>query len=273
MNAAITAEPYWAASPAVTEARVIRSEWTKFHSLRSTRVMLAVYVVLTVGLAGMITALVSAHWGKLSHQEKATFDAALTPLQGIHLSQLAVGVLGVLLISGEYSTGMIRASLTVVPTRYPVLRAKLAVFAAAIGVLSLVASFGAFFLGQYILSGRHLDVTIASTHALRTVIFAAIYLLMVGIIGMALGALMRNTAGAISTLVGLFFVLPVLFNFLPQSWSHHVAPYLPAQAGFAFLGATDGYSIDSPALAFAVLCGWTAAVLIPAFVRLARTDA
>jgi ABC-type transport system involved in multi-copper enzyme maturation permease subunit len=205
--------------------------------------------------------------------EKLRFDPAIAPLQGVHLAQLAVGVLGVLLITGEYATGMIRSSLTVVPTRLPVLRAKLAVFTAVVGVTALVSCFVAFFVGEQILAGQRRNTTMASTHSLHTIFGAAIYMLLVGVIGLGLGALLRNTAAAISTLAGLFFVVPIIFNFLPSSWSDHIAPYLPAQAGEAFWNKADGASIHSPGLALLVLVGWTVAILIPAFVRLARSDA
>jgi ABC-2 type transport system permease protein len=273
MSTATIEGPVVLATPKVTARGVIRSEWTKFHSLRSTKVVLAVFVLLTLGLSALITGLLSAHWASVDRAEKARFDPALTPLQGIHLSLLAVGVLGVLLISGEYATGMIRSSLTVVPARLPVLRAKLMVFAAAAGVASLASCFGAFFLGQAILSGDDLETTIGNTHALETVLAAATYVVIVGVMGMALGALLRNTAAAISTLAGLFFVVPILFQFLPESWSSTLGPYLPAQAGEAFWGKPDGYAISSPTAAFAVLCAWAVVLLIPAFVRLARSDA
>jgi ABC-2 type transport system permease protein len=118
-------------------------------------------------------------------------------------AQLAIGVLGVLLISGEYSTGMIRSSLTVVPRRLPVLWAKLGVFAGAVFGVTLVTSFVSFFLGQALLSSHHLNVAISAPGALRSVIGTALYATVAGMIGMALGALLRNTAAGISTFVAV----------------------------------------------------------------------
>jgi ABC-type transport system involved in multi-copper enzyme maturation permease subunit len=274
MSTAVVERPAFESSVKVTQARVIRSEWTKFHSLRSSKVILGLTALLTIGLGAIITAVVAAQWAKhISPADKARFDPAIAPLQGVHLSQLAVGVLGVLLISGEYATGMIRSSLTVVPSRLPVLRAKLAVFTAVVGVTSLVSCFAAFIVGEQILGGQGLGVTMASSHALHGIFGAAVYMLLVGIIGMGLGALLRNTAAAISSLAGLFFVVPIVFSFLPGSWSDHVAPYLPAQAGEAFWNKADGAAISSPWLALLVLAGWTVAIVIPAAVRMARTDA
>ena len=201
----------------VTQARVVRSEWTKFRSLRSTNITLLVSVVLTVGLGALISAVTASHWATASPGDRAGFNAVVTSLNGVNISQLAVGVLGVLLISGEYATGMIRASLTAVPKRLPVLWAKLGVFAGIVAAVSVASAFAAFFLGQSLLASKHLGVSISSPDALRMVVGAGAYLVLVGVIGMALGGLLRNTAAGISSLVALFFVIPPLLNLLPAS--------------------------------------------------------
>lgn len=256
----------------VTQARVIKSEWTKFRSLRSTRITLLVAVVLTIGVSALICAVTAAHWDTLEPARKLAFNPVTSSLNGVRISQLAVGVLGVLLISGEYATGMIRASLTAVPKRLPFLWAKLAVFTAVVGSVSIVSTFASFFLGQSLLSSKHLQVTIGSPNALRMVIGAGVYLLLIGIIGMALGGLLRNTAAGISTLVALFFVIPPILDLLPSSWSNDIGPYLPSNAGEAFWAHADGSSL-SPGAGFAVLCGWAALAVGLAAVRLVRSDA
>ncbi|MGI8680213.1 MAG: ABC transporter permease [Jatrophihabitans sp.] len=256
----------------VTQARVIVSEWTKFRSLRSTLITLAVSVVLTIGLGTLISGVTASHFNHLDPGERAHFNAVVTSLNGVHISQLAVGVLGVLLISGEYATGMIRASLTAVPRRLPVLWAKLAVFAGVVGVVSIVSTFIAFFLGQAMLSGKHIDVTIGSPHALRMVIGAGVYLVLVGLIGMALGGLLRNTAAGISSLVALFFVIPPVLDLLPKSWADNIGPYLPSNAGEAFWAHPDGAHLSAIA-GLLVLCAWTAAAIAAAAARLRAHDA
>src|SRR5882757_2811335 len=153
----------------VTQSRVVKSEWTKFRSLRSTNITLLISVVLTVGLGALISAVIASHWDTASASDKADFNAVVTSLRGVNISQLAVGVLGVLLISGEYATGMIRASLTAVPKRLPVLWAKLGVFAGVVGVVSVVTTFVSFFIGQALLNSHHLGVSISSPNALRDV--------------------------------------------------------------------------------------------------------
>lgn len=192
----------------VTQWRVVESEWTKFRSLRSTRITLLVIVVLTVGLGALISGVLASNWSTAPAGERARFNPIVISLSGVNIAQLAVGVLGVLLISGEYATGMIRASLTAVPKRLQVLWAKLAVFAAVVGVISVISAFAAFFLGQSLLSSQNIQASISSPNALRMVLGAGAYLILVGIIGMALGGLLRNTAAGISTLVALFFVIP-----------------------------------------------------------------
>ncbi|WP_261554896.1 ABC transporter permease [Frankia tisae] len=256
----------------VTQGRVIQSEWTKFRSLRSTRITLLVSVILTIGIAALFTAVTANRWSHLSADDRASFNPVVASLNGVRISQLAVGVLGVLLISGEYATGMIRASMTVVPRRLPVLWGKFAVFIGVVGVASLVSTFVAFFLGQSLLSSKHLNVAISSPGALRMVIGAGVYLLLVGITGMALGGLLRNTAAGISTLVGLYFVIPPITELLPSSWSNDISPYLPSNAGEAFWGRPDIHHL-SPWAGLAVLCAWTAVAVVLAAVRLVRADA
>jgi ABC-2 type transport system permease protein len=256
----------------VTQARVIASEWTKFRSLRSTLITLAVSVALTIGLGTLISAVTASHWSQSSLSDRASFNAIVTSLNGVHISQLAVGVLGVLLFSGEYATGMIRASLTAVPKRLPVLWAKLSVFTGVVGIVSILSTFIAFFLGQAMLSSHHLQVTISSPHALRMIAGAGVYLVLVGIIGMALGGLLRNTAAGISSLVALFFVIPPILDLLPKSWANNIGPYLPAQAGEAFWGHPEGAHLGAlPGLL--VLLGWAAASITAAAIRLQTQDA
>jgi ABC-2 type transport system permease protein len=256
----------------VTQPRVILSEWTKFRSLRSTLITLLVSVVLTIGLGALISAVTASHWPHASASDRAGFDAVVTSLNGVRISQLAVGVLGVLLISGEYATGMIRASLTAVPKRLPVLWAKLSVFTGVVGIVSVVSTFIAFFVGQAMLSSQNLQVTLGSPNALRMVIGAGVYLLLVGLIGMALGALLRNTAAGISSLVALFFVIPPVLDLLPKSWSNNIGPYLPSTAGEAFWGRPDVAHLSAIS-GLLVLCAWAAAAIAAAAVRLKRQDA
>jgi ABC-2 type transport system permease protein len=257
----------------VTQVRIIRSEWTKFRSLRSTYITLAVSLVLTIGLGALISALIAANWDKASESDRLTFDPVGTSLAGANIAQLAVGVLGVLLLSGEYATGMIRASLTAVPKRLPVLWAKIVVFAAVVGVSSIISTFVAFFLGQALLSSKHIDTSISADGVPRMVAGAGIYLLLIGIIGMALGGLLRNTAAGISSLVALIFVIPPILGLLPSKFADKITPYLLPNAGESFWGSPDNSHHLSPGGGFGVLLIWTVVAVTLAAIRLVRDDA
>ena len=178
----------------VTQGHVLRSEWTKLWSLRSTRWSLLFAVVAMAGLGVLIAAVSMGRWSQLSLHDRTTFDSIDRSLGGYHLAQLAIGVLGVLVISGEYSTGMIRSSLMAVPRRLPVLWAKIAVFASVTFVLMLASAFVAFFGAQAILTEHHVNVTLSHPHALRTLVGTVLFMTVTGILCVALGTIVRRTA-------------------------------------------------------------------------------
>ena len=278
MSAVLTAQPA-SARPAdpvlkVTQARVLVSEFTKFRTVRSTVWTLLVAVVLMIGISALFSAVTATQYHTFDAADRATFNPVSISLSGMMFAVVAIGVLGVLMISGEYSTGMIRSSLTAVPRRLPVLWGKLAVFAGVIFSISLVASFISFFLGQALLNGHQLGVSISAPGALRSVIGAALYVTVSGMIGVALGALFRNTAAGIATFAGVFFVIPPLTGLLPASISDHLSQYLPSYAGDALWGGARGVTNAlSPWTGFAVLCGYAVVVIAAAAVRLRRVDA
>jgi ABC-2 type transport system permease protein len=258
----------------VTQARVLRSEWTKFRSLRSTVWTLLVAVVLMIGIGTLFSAVTASQFHTFSQHDQLTFNPITTSLNGSEFAQLAVGVLGVLLISGEYSTGMIRSSLAVVPRRLPVLWGKLTVFAGVVFLVTLIASVASFFIGQALLSSHHLNASISDPGALRSVIGAPLYLTVSGMIGIAIGALLRNTAGGISTFVAGVFVIPPLTNLLPDSWTSHFVQYLPSNAGeVLFGGGRDLTNPLSPWTGFGVLCIYAVVLIGFAAWRLQRRDA
>jgi ABC-2 type transport system permease protein len=278
MSAVLTSRPASArqADPVlkVTQARVLVSEFTKFRTVRSTVWTLLVAVVLMIGISALFSAVTASQYHTFDAADRATFNPVSISLSGMMFAVVAFGVLGVLMISGEYSTGMIRSSLTAVPRRLPVLWGKLAVFAGVIFSISLVASFICFFLGQALLNSHHLGVSVAAPGALRSIIGAALYGTVAGMIGVALGALFRNTAAGIATFAGVFFVIPPLTGLLPASISDHLSQYLPSYAGDALWGgARSVTNALSPWTGFAVLCGYAVVVIAAAAVRLRRVDA
>src|SRR5262249_3875300 len=162
----------------------------------------------------LFSAVNASQYHTFNAAQRASFDPVSVSLTGTTFAVIAFGVLGILMTSGEYGTGMIRSSLTVVPRRLPVLWAKLAVFAGGVLTISLAAGFAAFWIGQALLSGHHLGVSLGAPGALRSVVGAALYITVSGLIGVALGALLRSTAAGISTFAGVFFVLPPLAGLL-----------------------------------------------------------
>ncbi len=258
----------------VTQRRVLHSEFTKFRSLRSTVYTLLAAVVLMIGIGALFSAVTASQYHTFSAADRARFNPVTASLNGVIFAVVAFGVLGVLLMSGEYGTGMIRASLTAVPRRLPVLWGKLAVFAGTIFSASLIASFISFFLGQALLSSHHLGVSITAPDALRSVIGAALYVTVAGMIGVALGALLRNTAAGIATFAAVFFVIPPLAGLLPSSVSNHLTPYLPSNAGDVIWGGAQGvHNPLSPWTGFALLCGYAAVLIAAGAWRLRRSDA
>jgi ABC-2 type transport system permease protein len=257
----------------VTQRRVLRSEWTKLWSLRSTRWSLLFAFVAMAGLGPLIAGVTMGHWDRLSPHDRVTFDPINTALGGYHLAQLAIGVLGVLVISGEYSTGQIRSSLMAVPRRLPVLWAKAANFAAVSFVLMTIASVIAFFATQAILTQHHVNVPIGHAPALRAVIGTGLYMIVLGVFSMSLGALTRNTAGGIAIFAGVLFVLPGLVHVLPASTFDAINPYLPSNAGSDVLSNTTDPGMLAPWTGFAVFCGYTLIALAAAAILLVRRDA
>ena len=256
----------------VTQAGVFRSEWTKLHSLRSTRWSLLATLATTIGFGLIASAVTVSRWNSFSLHDKLKFNPLNTSLVGVNFGVLAIGVLGVMLITGEYSTGMIRASMTAVPKRLPVLWAKVGVYALVALAITVPAVFIAFFAGQAILSGHHLQIAFSHAGVAGAVIGAAGYLTLVGLFAMGLGAIMRNTAAGIATFAGIMFVVPPLISILPTSLANSIDPYLPSNAGGAMLQIGHHANTLSPGAGLAVFAAYVAVVIGAAAVLLVRRD-
>jgi ABC-2 type transport system permease protein len=255
----------------VTFPRVVHMEWIKLRSLRSTLYTLTITVALVIGLGLLFSSLVGSGQGP---GEDDFSDPTSISLGGVMLASLAVAVLGVLMSAGEYATGSIRATLAAVPSRLPVLWGKVIVFAMVSFALMLVAVLGAFLAGQSVLSSRGLDTTALSDPGVfRALVGAAVYLTGAGLIGLAVGVLLRNTAGAITLVVGALFVVPGLIQLLPSSWNDAIGPYLPSNAANAFMSVrTSGDSLSSGS-GVAVFAVYLVVLLAGAAVLLKRRDA
>jgi ABC-2 type transport system permease protein len=254
----------------VTFPRVLRMEWIKFWSLRSTIATLAVTAALVVGLGATIASVA----GNPDGPGDDFTDPTQVSLAGVMLAVLVSASLGALTSTGEYATGSIRATLAAVPSRLPVLGAKAVVYAVSSFVLMLGAVLAAFFIGQAILSSRGMDsVALGDPGVLRAVVGSAVYLSGAGLIGLAVGALLRNTAAAISIVVATLFLVPGLFQLLPASWNENVAPYLPSNAANAFTSVQAAEPTLSTGAGFAVFAGYVLVLLAGAAVALRRRDA
>jgi ABC-2 type transport system permease protein len=265
-----SAVPATVAGP-VTQVRVVRAEWTKLRALRSTWWCALTAAVLIIGVGALV-----AGSGTAYHVTAANTAAAgiSTALLGVLFAQLILGVIGVLAFSGEYGTGMIRATLAVVPSRLPVLWAKLIALVGLVLPVTLLCAFADFFAATAILSARGGSaISLTDPGVLRTVAGASLYLTVVVIIGLALGALLRKTAAGLSVFAAVFFVIPVIVPALPHSITGF-APYLPSNAGGELWGqsATSAHTL-SPWTGFAVLCGYAIVLTAAAAWRLRHRDA
>jgi ABC-2 type transport system permease protein len=255
----------------VTFAGALRSEFTKIRSVRSTYWTLLAMFVVVVGFGAL------ASFGASHGPHGPYFDPARQSLAGLYIGQLIIGVLGVLVISSEYSTGMIRTTLTTNPHRGMMIAAKGVVFSVVALVVSLVTSFVAFFLGQAIMSSDHISTTLGSPGVLRAVIGGALFLTACGILAFGLGLLLRHSAAGISATVGLLFVLTILVSFLPQSWQNDVDKWIPALAGgqiwMARAQPPGNTPMFGPWASFAVLCGYAAIAVAAGVILFRRRDA
>lgn len=258
----------------VTQTRVVKSEWIKFRSLRSTFWSLAAGCGAMVALGLMFSAVIVSRWDTVSPARRAEFNAITVPLRGYFLGQLAVGVLGVMVITGEYSTGMIRASMAAAPRRLPVLWAKALVFSVVTWITMTVTSVVCFFIGQAFFSSKHFQASLSTPGALRIVLGTGLYLTVVGLLGIGLGTIIRSTAGAIAALFGILLVLPVLGEVLNfTSWGDKVNPYLPSNAGQALLAVKPDSGMMQPWPGFFLFAGYAALSIAVAAYLLKKRDA
>jgi hypothetical protein len=252
---------------------VLKSEWTKLRSVRSTMWTLGVTVVLGIGISALVTWQTQSHWSTMSLANQHTFDPAETSLVGLFVGQFAVGVLGALVLSAEYGTGTIRATFSASPRRPMVLLAKAAVFGAVAVVVAEVVAFVAFFLGQALLRAPATHATLGTPGALRQVVGSGIYIAVLGLFALGLAAIIRHTAGAICAYLGIILMLPIIVAFLPTSIEDDVRRFLPDRIGSAMISATGGSHLFSPWIGLLLLCGYAVALLVIGGVLLVRRDA
>jgi ABC-2 type transport system permease protein len=274
-TAAGNAAPPVAAMPAghygMTD--LVRSEWTKIRTVRSTMWTLGMTVLVGLAASGIATGVTRAHWATMSASNKASFHPIEVSLTGADLGgTLLLGILGILVVSSEYATGTIRATLAAAPRRPMVLAAKALVFGAVTLAVAEFVAFASFFLGQALLTAPAARATLSSPGAVRAVAGIGLFLCVVGLLALGIAVLVRHTAGAISAYVGVILVLPILVSALPGSLQYQIERLLPLEIGSALINnpVPDAFG---PWTGFFILCGYTLVILGLGTVLLVRRDA
>ncbi|MCY7286892.1 MAG: ABC transporter permease [Cryobacterium sp.] len=275
----------------VTFVRVIRSEWIKLRTLRSTVWSFAIIVVVTVLLGLLPASFFDPSFGPELDQAGQNFVAVSAATVGVNFTQLVAAVLGVLIISGEYTTGMIRSTITAVPRRLPAFWAKALVLAASTVVIGLISIAATLLVTLPILSGKGVELELLDGDVLRTLLGAAAYLALIALLAFGFGAILRSSAGGIAAAVGLILVVPVVLSIIAAitraTWLINVAAFLPSNAGarmftlddsapdpFAAAGADASEIITlDPGQGALVLVGWAVVMLALGALLLKRRDA
>jgi hypothetical protein len=259
---------------------IVRSEWTKLRTLRSTLWSLVALAVLGIGIGALVSAAKASRFHR--HHiglAAASFDPTRISLSGVLLAQLAIGVLGALFITAEYTTGTIFSTFSAVPRRHLVIIAKVIVFGLVALVASEITCFISFFVGQGILSGSAPYATLDTPGALRAVVAAGLYLTVLGLLALGIGVIVRHTAAAITTFVTILLIFPLILQALPTSYIDAIGKYLPANIGIVLLSNTGGANavafqhMFSPWVGFGVLCIYAVVALGVGTVLTIRRDA
>jgi ABC-2 type transport system permease protein len=259
----------------VTFREAMDSEFAKIRSVRSTFWTLLLSLILSVGISLLIAAVTSANWDSIDAATRADTDMS-TVVAGVYFGVLVTGVLGVLVVSTEYGTGMMRTSLTAFPRRGTLFAAKATVLTVLVLLLGLVIAFASYAVASPFYTKHGVDLSLSQGANLRALFAVPVYLTLIALMGFGLGFLLRHTAAAISSLVGLLFVIPIITNFLPGTTGKDVNKIVPSNAGSAMMlthASTSGTPPLSPFGGFVALLVWAAVILVPAFALFRRRDA
>ena len=250
---------------------LLRSEWIKLRSVRSTIWAYAVTIVGGIGLSAMLGLSTSVEGLTAADQTSLVVQAAT---MGLLLAQLSVSILGVLVISGEYSTGMIRSTLTAAPRRYSALLAKAAVFAAVTFVVGLIITFGSYFVAASLMATRGAESSLGDPGVISALVGGALFLSLIGVLSLGIGTIVRSGAGGIAATIGLLMLAPIVFALIPAEWAADVARYLPTAVGGAMYQIPlDGGTGMDPVQGLLFLLAWVAVALGSGAALLTRRDA
>jgi ABC-2 type transport system permease protein len=249
---------------------VLRSELCKLWTVRSTYWSIVAAVGFMLAFAVLEAIFLP---GRLSEPSKETLDAVRVSLGGSHLSQIAFGVLGVLVITSEYTSGMIRATFSAVPRRLRVVAAKAIVFSVTSFTIGTTACFAAYFAFQALLSGDSFQSSIGDPGIVRALVGGGLYFAVLGLLGLGIGLIVRASSGAIAALFSLLFIPQILAQLLPDTWKESVGRYVPMQAGSQIFSQSSEAGALSPWAGFAVFCAYAAIALAMGAVLAHRRDA
>jgi hypothetical protein len=249
-----------------TFGTALRSEWTKIRTVRSTFWTLLITMVITIGL-GVLIAL-----GSSSHPADDNDWTAIS-MSGLFFGQLVIVVFGAMAITAEYSTGMIRTSLTSQPRRATLFWAKTTIVTAVALAVGLICSFVSFFIATSIYSGHDIHVSLSDHGSLRAVFGGGLYMAASALLAFGLGAILRHTAGAITASVGILFILFILVQFLPGSWKTDIAKWIPFNAGMQIIATRPSDDMLSPWGGFAVFAAYAVVAVIGGALVMHNKDA
>lgn len=266
--------PPWAGQPPADGTRapivdVLRSELCKLRSLRSTYWSLIAATGFMLAFAALEAIFLPS---RVSDHSADSLDAVRVSLGGSHLSQIAFGVLGVLIITSEYTSGMIRATFSAVPRRVHVVAAKAIVFTVTSLVVGTAACFAAYFLFEALLSGDRFRSSISDPGVIRALLGGGLYFAVLGLLGLGLGVIIRTSSGAIAALFSLLFIPQILVQLLPDSWKETIGRYVPMQAGSQVFSQHAEPGALGPWTGFAVFCAYAAVALVIGVALIRRRD-
>lgn len=272
----MTAPPVTRHEPLVrrpyTFSDVVRSEWTKLRSVRSTYWSVFAAAILGIGLGALISAISASHY-----QTDPTVRLGWNPtdrsMRSLALAQLAFAVFGVLVVTSEYSTGMIRTSLAAVPRRFRMMSAKLLVFGVVALISGEIIAFATFLLGQALIHGKAPSASLSQHLVLRAVVGAGLYLVVIGLLGAAFALVLRHAAPAIAVIVAMLFILPGVAFALPTSWSRPIEKYWPTNAGQQVTFTSRDAHTLAAWTGFGEMLAFTAVVVVLGFLLLQKRDA
>ncbi|MFC8303537.1 ABC transporter permease [Specibacter sp. NPDC057265] len=295
MSTTMTSPPRRASGGAVTFAGVLRSEWIKFRSLLSTRLLLIFTFVAVVGVAAMAAWIQALSLEGIMQngmgmgmpgepvepmtleqaQQVMGFSIYAIPNAGLQIGVLILGALSVLLISSEFGTGMIRSTMTAVPKRLPAFFAKALVLVVVSYILTLVAAVVSTLVAMPIFSAYGVELNFGTEGVLYSILMGGLYVAGVALMGLSLGALVRSSAGGIIVLVALMFLLEIgtsLLGLAPGEFWKYVGQYVPSVSGGRMLEITDKEAFITPLSGGLIFLGWIALITVPAVISLKTRD-